>query len=91
MHPAEIHTVLDELARATNAALTLARALAAAQGDEDGWARMPAPPARCTVSGWSRATLQRRITEGKVRAKLVNGSRFYSQADVRRLLALTPA
>jgi hypothetical protein len=89
MHPTAIHSVLNDLERAIAAALTVARALAASQGDEDGWTRMPAPDARCPVSGWSRATLQRRITEGKIRAKLVQGCRFYSAADVRQLLALT--
>jgi hypothetical protein len=91
MHPTAIHAVLDELDRAIQAALRVARVLATSQGDEDAWTRMPSPTGRCPVSGWSRATLQRRIREGKVRAKLVQGCRFYSAADVRQLLALAPA
>lgn len=63
------------------------RALAAGTADDDGWTRLPAPKARCPVSGWSRSTILRQIDRGAVRSKSVSGCRYYAAADVRRILS----
>lgn len=80
-------TVLDQLEAATKAAIALARELAAARGDADEWTRLPAVDGRCPVSRFSRSKINRLISAGKVRAKSVQGARFYAAADVRRLLS----
>jgi hypothetical protein len=79
--------VLDQLEAATRAAIALARELAAARGDGDQWTRLPSNNGgRCPVSRWSRSKINRLIAAGKVRAKSVQGARFYAAADVRQLL-----
>jgi hypothetical protein len=81
-----IDAVLDQLEAATKAGLALARELAAARREGDEWLRMPAAKGRCQISHMSRSSLNRQIIAGKVRAKSVRGLKFYSGADVRRLL-----
>lgn len=57
--------------------------------DEDGddWLRMPIHPARCPISGWSRSTLNHRISDKSVRRKTIgNRMSYYSGADVRKVL-----
>jgi hypothetical protein len=61
-------------------------ALAASPRADDGWTRIPGPGLRCPVSNWSGRTLYRHIKAGRVRSKMVTGSRFYAAGDVRRLL-----
>lgn len=90
MNPEKIKEVLDALENATAAAFSLARQLAAARGDDDEWTRFPAPKARCPVSGWSRAKIDRLTRAGKVRRKSIGTSAFYSAADVRQLLRDAP-
>ena len=82
----EILEVIGDLRRATDAAFLLAERLAKAEAAGDEWTRMPSPKARCAVSGWSRSTIERRIAAGEVRGKVVGVSKFYSAADVRRIL-----
>ncbi len=86
MNPDKINEVLDALEKASAAAFSLARQLAAARGDDDEWTRLPSPKARCPVSGWSRSTINRHTISGKVRRKSIGASVFYSAADVRQLL-----
>lgn len=78
--------VIADLRSATSAAFALLERLAktAAEGDE--WTRLPAGKNRCPVSNWSRSTILRKIDAGEVRGKHRGASRFYSLADVRRLL-----
>lgn len=64
----------------------LESAAAAGPANDDGWTRLPAAAARCKVSGWSRATILRKIAAGLVRSKSVQGARFYASADVLRLI-----
>lgn len=82
---------IDALHAASRAVLQLARSQARAAearaADPDEWARLPATDRRCPVSGWSRSTLIRRGKAGTIRTKSVDGSAFYSLADVRRLLS----
>lgn len=90
MNPEKINEVLDALEKATAAAFSLARQLAAARGDSDEWTRFPAPKGRCHVSGWSRAKIDRLTRAGRVRRKTLGTSAFYSAADVRQLLRDAP-
>jgi hypothetical protein len=86
-----------ELKSAASAAVALAKASVketeAKLSDGDEWKRLPKSPNRCPVSNWGRTTLLRRATESKdpvrdmVRMKHVGKTRFYSMADVRRILA----
>ncbi len=85
MNP-EVTEVIAGLRSATRAALDLLEALGEARADDDEWTRLPAAKGRCPVSNWSRSTILRRVAAGEVRAKARGGSRFYSLADVRKLL-----
>ena len=58
--------------------------------DPTTWARLPRPSDRCRVTGWSRSTIYRLISEGHIRAKTVNNARFYSTADVRAYIENAP-
>jgi len=91
---ASIDRAAETLAAATRAAVRIARQLAADTGartaDDDEWTRLPQPGHRCHVSAWSRSTILRRITEGRVRRRTVGGSTYYSAADVRRLISREP-
>lgn len=90
-------SALLELSHATKAASALARELArgteAKLADDDEWTRLPNASGRCTVSNWSRSTILRKSVSstqrapGKIRTKHIGTSRFYSAADVRRLLS----
>ncbi len=74
------------IVRADRAIELLEQAL---QGDSapPQWLPMVKRGARCPVSGWSTATVQRLIAAGHLRSRKVNGSRFYSGADMRRYIA----
>src|SRR5688572_537259 len=78
--------VIWELRRATIAAFDLVAELTAARADGDEWTRMPRPKERCPVSQFSRSKVERLIAQDFVRAKTVAGGRYYSLADVRKLL-----
>jgi hypothetical protein len=83
----EAMAVLDRLEAATAAAIALARQLAAVHSADDEWLRMPAKNSgRCPISRWSRSKLYKLAEAGQVRTKSVAGARFYSAADVRKLL-----
>lgn len=82
----EVAELLVELRRVTNSAFSLIEKLNEAQAAGDEWKRFPRAKTRCAVSGWSRATLLRLVETGKVRSKHIGQSRFYSAADVRRVL-----
>jgi len=66
------------LTKAADALLADAHARATI-ADPDEWTRMPKH--RCPVSGWSPSSIRR-----NVRTKKVEGTAFYSMADVRRKL-----
>ena len=75
------------LLRSIDARLSrLEAAAGAGPANDDGWTRLPPAKGRCAVSGWSRATIMRRIAAGQVRSKSVQGSRFYASADVLKLI-----
>lgn len=86
--------ILLRLEEATAAAFALARAIMlnaeASRTDDDEWTRIPAPKAKCPVSKWSRSTILRYISEGKIRTKRTRGGRFYALADVRKILINSP-
>lgn len=90
MNSEKINEVLAALEKATDAAFSLARQLAAARGDDDEWTRFPSPKSRCPVSSWSRQKIDRLTRTGKIRRKTVGSSAFYSAADVRQLLRDAP-
>ncbi len=77
---AKLDARFDRLTRAVENGAT-ARA-----EDDDGWTRLPRPSGRCPVSGWSRSTVMKRITEGLVRAKSIGGARYYAAKDIQQLL-----
>lgn len=83
---AEALAILDQLEKATAAAIALTRTLVAGREDGDEWTRLPAPGTRCPISGWSRSKLYHLTTAGKVRRKSVGGTSYYSGADVRRII-----
>ena len=83
----QIETVIDDLEKATNAALALCKQLAAARGDADEWHRLPSPAKRCSISGFSRSKIVRLIDSNEIRGKHVGSSRFYAGADVRKLIS----
>lgn len=91
MDPDKINEVLAALEKASAAGFALARELAKARGDDDEWSRLPSTKSRCKVSGWSRSTILRHIQSNAVRTKTRGTSRFYSLADVRKMLAEPPA
>jgi hypothetical protein len=83
---------LDATFQAAKAVLALAKEHAADRqrcehsGDE--WTRFPKANARCAVSNWSRSKVVKECDVTKtVRAKTVSGCRYYSLADVRRMLS----
>lgn len=76
--------VLADLRKATEAAFRLAENLIAAQGDDDGWTRLPSPSSRCHITGFSRSKVIRLIEAGIIRGKKVGASRFYSATDIRK-------
>jgi hypothetical protein len=80
-------SVLSDLRRATNAALSLAEQLAAARVDGDEWLRFPRPEDRCPISGFSRSKIDRLARARQIRRKTVGKAAFYSGADMRRLLS----
>ncbi len=82
----EALAIIEKLEEATKAAFALARSSVVAQGDDDQWTRLPASDGRCPVSRFSRSKVNRLIAAGKVRAKTVQGAKFYAAADMRRLL-----
>ena len=77
---AKLDARFDRLARAVEHGAT------ARHEDDDGWTRLPRPKDRCPVSGWSRSTVVKRITEGRVRAKSIGGARYYAAKDILTLL-----
>jgi hypothetical protein len=97
----DLRAATAALHKAADAAINFARASVketeAKLADDDEWTRLPKSPARCHVSGWGRTTLIRKATDsrtrvaGKVRMKHVGATRFYSAADVRKILNATPA
>lgn len=86
MHTDQLQEVITALEKASAAGFALARQLAAARRDDDEWTRFPQNGKRCTISGWSRAKIDRLTRCNKVRRKTVGTSAFYSGADVRRML-----
>jgi hypothetical protein len=78
--------VIAGLEDATKAAFALLHELTRQRGEGDEWTRLPSPKSRCIVSGFSRSKIYNLVSQGKVRAKTVQGGRFYSLADVRALL-----
>lgn len=88
---AEEKAIIDALEKATAAAFAFLRRQSGSAGDDDEWTRLPRaansrkgdPGTRCPVSGWSRSTI---VRNANIRKKSVKGSRFYSLADVRKLL-----
>jgi hypothetical protein len=85
-----VQRVLSDLERATKAAFALLEELTAARSDGDDWTRLPRPGARCSVSHFSRSKVNALIAEDKIRAKTVAGGRYYSLADIRRMLVDAP-
>lgn len=87
------------LDRAAAAAITFARSTVreaeAKLADDDDWRRLPTgkPDSRCPISNWSRSGILRKAITGQqapvpgsIRTKHIGKARFYSGADVRRLL-----
>ena len=83
----ETATVIADLRSATSAAFALLERLTQATASGDEWTRLPSAKGRCPVSNWSRSTILRRIEAGEVRDKTRGSSRFYSLADVRKLIS----
>lgn len=82
--------ILNELERSATATFALARALLvtadASRADDEDWARIPAPKAKCPVSRWSRSTILRHIEDKHILGKRVRNARFYSLRSVREFL-----
>jgi hypothetical protein len=72
-------------------ALAVGENRAAVSADDDDWRRLRKHPERCPISGWSRSTLCRHAVAGSVRTRTVRGIRYYSGADVRRLISTSDA
>lgn len=81
--------IITDLRKATLAAFDLLSEMIAARSDGDEWTRLPRPKERCPVSFFSRSKINDLIAAGKLRAKTVQGGRYYSLADMRSLIRNT--
>ena len=81
--------IVSNLQAATEAAFKMLAELTKTRGEGDEWTRLPSPDGRCLVSHFSRSKINHLISQEKVRAKTVEGGRFYSLSDVRALMKFT--
>ena len=88
-YPERVRDVITNLQTAAEAAFKLLAELTKTRGEGDEWTRLPSPDGRCLVSHFSRSKINHLISQEKVRAKTVEGGRFYSLSDVRALMKFT--
>lgn len=89
---AKLQAATEAVHEASRAVFALAKAQALETerkaGDNDDWKRLVTKE-RCPVSGFSRSKIWSECAKGTIRSKMVSGTRYYSLADVRRLISDT--
>ena len=88
-YPPAVALVVSNLQVATEAAFKMLAELTKTRGEGGEWTRLPSPDGRCPVSHFSRSKINHLISQEKVRAKTVEGGRFYSLSDIRALMKFT--